>query len=402
MESEGNKDSGNDSPTEQKGIFSSPELSVNSENLEEIKPELSEENKSRIASAFAQTDATQKHDQLSEQMAEQDAMSGTVIPADGIGNNSTTSTATGDIRIPGAKKKSKWLLVLAGLALLAVIGGAVAWLVLGRKDSSGGETIQELYANFMSYINNSPDGDYIYDASKASNGSTAGGPPQTDDPSEAESLEGQPEDQNEPDNIDDTPSLEPNADNSNDRSQRFILIADSWLGKDELNHYYDEVGKRYNKFIDKARNSENQAIKSISDANFNIFPAVFTIIKQSTIESGIAQYVYNEDIAGADKYINEILPAESSQELVNTMMSDFSADLRQTVSVYEIYNYGGCLSEDGVVWSCATDLGNSTAENANLKATEHLDDAMAIAEKYQMLAFSQLDALAKLVGSSNE
>lgn len=57
------------------GIFSSPDLSVNSENLGEIKPELSNENKSRIASAFAQTDATQKQDQLSEQMADQDAMS---------------------------------------------------------------------------------------------------------------------------------------------------------------------------------------------------------------------------------------------------------------------------------------------------------------------------------------
>lgn len=401
MKEENQPSDGNAAKTPQ-GIFSSSDLSVNSENLEEIKPELSDENKSRIASAFAQTDATQKHDQLADQMAEQNAVSGTVLPAGSFGNNSTTSTATGDIHIPGAKKKSKLPLVLAALALIVVIGGVVAWLVLGRKNSNGGETIQELYANFMDYINNSPDGDYIYDASKASNGSTAGGPPQTDDPSEAGPLVGQSEDQNEPDNINDNPSPEPDADNSNDRSQRFILIADSWLGKNELNHYYDEVGKRYNKFIDKARNSENQAIKSIADANFNIFPAVFIIIKQSAIESSIAQYVYNEDIAGADKYINEILPAESSQELVNTMMSDFSAYLHQTVSVYEIYNYGGCLSEDGVVWSCATGLENSTAENANLKATEHLDDAMAIAEKYQMLAFSQLDALAKLVGSSNE
>lgn len=120
--------------TTPQGIFSSPDLAVNSENLEDIKPELSDENKSRIASAFAMTDATQKHDQLADQMAsqDQDAVSGTVLPAGvgGFGSNSTASTATGDIRMPGAKKKSKLPLILLALVVLAAVGGGVAWMLL--------------------------------------------------------------------------------------------------------------------------------------------------------------------------------------------------------------------------------------------------------------------------------
>lgn len=126
------------------GIFSSGELAVNSENLDAIKPELSEENKSRIASAFGKTDATRKHEQLSEQMAEQDAISGTVLPAGSFGggagrasSNTTASTATGDIRLPGRKKKSKLpLLALAVVVVLAVVAG-VWWM--GRNNNSQNE-----------------------------------------------------------------------------------------------------------------------------------------------------------------------------------------------------------------------------------------------------------------------
>lgn len=167
MESEGNKGSSGDSPVEQKGIFSSPDLSVNSENLNDIKPELSEENKSRIASAFAKTDATQKQDQLAEQMSEQDAISGTVLPAGALGSangaglnsNSTASTATGDIRLTGVKKKSKLPLVLAALALIAVIGGVAAWLVLGRSGQSSNQpvTAKEAFSAYVDYLKNGPE-----------------------------------------------------------------------------------------------------------------------------------------------------------------------------------------------------------------------------------------------------
>lgn len=161
MENEGNSESGNIPPVGQQGIFSTPDLSVNSEKLEEIKPELSEDDKLRIASAFGKTDATRRHDQLSEQ----GAISGTVIPA----SNATASTATGDIKIPGVKKKSKApLLILAAVTVLAAVAGGVWWVMGGEENSDNPASLKTAfnqYANFFLYnseSDNSLEGLYQY------------------------------------------------------------------------------------------------------------------------------------------------------------------------------------------------------------------------------------------------
>lgn len=146
-----------DQPAAPQGIFSSGDLAVHSENLDAIKPELSDENKSRIASAFAQTDATQKHDQLADQMADQDAISGTVLPA-GSFSNATASSASGDIRLPGRKKKSKLpLLVLAAVVVLAVVAGGVWWVMRNNGGDSGQPTTalsatEEAFAKYANYL----------------------------------------------------------------------------------------------------------------------------------------------------------------------------------------------------------------------------------------------------------
>lgn len=118
-------------PNSQQGIFSSPELSVNSENLDQIKPAVSADNQSRISSAFAQTDASASRDQLTAQMNAQAGSptsapiaSGALVPA-----NTTSSTASGDIRLPGTKKKSKLPLILACLAVVAAIAGITYFIV---------------------------------------------------------------------------------------------------------------------------------------------------------------------------------------------------------------------------------------------------------------------------------
>jgi len=119
-------------PQAPQGIFSSGDLAVHSENLDAIKPELSDENKSRIASAFAQTDATQKHDQLADQMAEQDAVSGDVIPA----TNATTSTITGDIQLPGKRGKRKWPVLVLAVIVLAVVAGGAWWMMRNGRNQN--------------------------------------------------------------------------------------------------------------------------------------------------------------------------------------------------------------------------------------------------------------------------
>lgn len=391
-------------PAAPQGIFSSGDLAVNSENLEEIKPQLSDENKSRIASAFAQTDATQKRDQLSDQMADQDAISGTVLPAGAsFGSNATASSATGDIRIPGAKKKSKFpLLALAAVVVIAVVAGGVWWAMKGEKND---ETLQSLYASFMDYINNGPDGDYTYDGAANSIGDTGEtAPPQSDDsePSTA------PQDDSEPNSIDanaeeSTRDTDGETDNNeSDRSQRFIFVADDWLSGNDLASYYAEVDARYNRFIEKARNSENQAIKTAANANYNIFPAVFTTMQLNTIEYKITQLIYSGNMAEAESYVAQLAPAESQQEPVNTMMAGFLAYLRQMIPVYEIYKQEGCLFVDAVDWGCVAELENSTAEYAILEATERLENAMSLAETYQKIVFSQLVSFGDLIKEAYE
>ncbi len=116
MDHEGNRNSDKNTSDEQGGgIFSTPELSVNTENLPAAEAELSEDNKSRIAAAFQGTEASQKQAEAREM--NEAALARSDIP----------STATDDIKLPGGKKKHRKapLIILAVLALLAVSGGIV-------------------------------------------------------------------------------------------------------------------------------------------------------------------------------------------------------------------------------------------------------------------------------------
>ncbi len=104
-------------------------------------------------------------------MSEQDAISGTVLPA----NNSTASTATGDIRMPGVKKKSKLPLILLALVVLAAVGGGVAWMLLGKSNTPSASTspLAEAeksfakYANYLLYGEDKDTFDGEYDSTKS-------------------------------------------------------------------------------------------------------------------------------------------------------------------------------------------------------------------------------------------
>ncbi|MEY8388110.1 hypothetical protein AALC17_12580 [Oscillospiraceae bacterium 38-13] len=313
MESEGNKDSGNDLPAEQKGIFSSSELSVNSENLEEIKPELSEENKLRIASAFAQTDATQKHDQLSEQMAGQDAVSGTVIPAGGFGSNSnsTASTATGDIRIPGVKKKSKWPLVLAALVILAAVSGVVAWLVIGKPPTNGQKTPSQLFEDYKNYLVVGPE-----------QSSTA-------------------------------------AEENTTPSQVWFLfrLPESELTVDEQEAYIAELKNKYAEFknacsgqICEQLNSYGQILTLALTA-----PSIDIYVSQLTQE-----YIQNGSEV-AYTYIQSVTNFDSQSTLAISIFSALDRLLSTGLSLLEVYQTEGCIVDGVMDSACETALNDNQA-----------------------------------------
>ena len=122
------------------GIFSTPELTVNTENAAVEGTELSDENKSRIAAAFQSTDATQKQQ-------EAQAMNAAALAASDI-----PSTATGDIKLQGEKKRrKKWPVVVLLVLLLALIGGGV-WYWLQGQQSNETPKNQKLLKRLFQFI----------------------------------------------------------------------------------------------------------------------------------------------------------------------------------------------------------------------------------------------------------
>lgn len=111
------------------GIFSTPDLTIESENIpanvggapviDETAGTPSSDNSSRIASAFANTDATSQLQDVNAIMQSR--------------SNMTTSTATGDIKLaPSTKPKSKAPLIIIVLLVLAGVGALVWATVTGR------------------------------------------------------------------------------------------------------------------------------------------------------------------------------------------------------------------------------------------------------------------------------
>lgn len=395
MENEGNKTSGNNSstePTPQQGIFSSPDLSVNSENLEEIKPELSEGNKSRIASAFAKTDATQKQDQLSEQMAENDAISGTVIPAGGAGfdganagpngfgsaglagaSNATASTATGDIRLAGVKKKSKLPLVLAALVVLAVVGGVAAWLVLGRKDNnpsqattplSATETAFAKYANYLLYGEEKTTFDGEYDSSHS------------------------------------------------------YLLNQQLDAENYDQTYWDEASELLDKTTEALAQADDPAKDQLTNA-FNNYRQNFNFVKYYKRTGAPDEDALRGTFmtSGMDGIATSLKDFYAGFSLLNSGAAQAYADqsiqrYTDMMGIYQLYNELGCV-QDGVIneSACATpsveqqsrmmNLSESLARNARAASTT-LENAVRYVESYCWDLDNWLKNPATLEGEANE
>lgn len=148
----------------QGGIFSTPDLTISAENLPpevtngasapEVAAAHTASNQSRIAAAFAKTDAT------AQQQSVEDAMQ--IIP----NSNLTSSSATGDIKLqPTPKKRSKLPVILVAIVGIALAGVAVALQFLNggsttnvaallREHQESLAAVEEIYSSaFYSELN---------------------------------------------------------------------------------------------------------------------------------------------------------------------------------------------------------------------------------------------------------
>ena len=132
----------------QPGIYSTPDLTVNPENIVLTGEVVSDSNQERIAAAFTQTGASNRARAIAR--ANQTFRASVPFP----------STITGDIQLqPSTQRKRKLpLVMIAAVAILAVIGGVVYAVVRGNIGKSSPipaatvETAKEQFDQFATYM----------------------------------------------------------------------------------------------------------------------------------------------------------------------------------------------------------------------------------------------------------
>ena len=145
------------------GIFSTPELTVDSENVPDPNV-ISDDDKSRVATVFQKTDASARRHAAEAAAARQRAIAEEMNEA-ALAAADIPSTATGDIKLPGGKKKHKKapLIIILALLVLAVGGGFfAAWQMgwIGKENTSGNESValtreeaaERAFARYASFV----------------------------------------------------------------------------------------------------------------------------------------------------------------------------------------------------------------------------------------------------------
>ncbi len=136
-DNDANKNAQNNSASRQ-GIFSTPELTVNSENITQ---QNNEETKSRVASIFANTDAGKQAQKLN------DAMDAQTVPA------------TEDLVIQNEpKKKSKLPIILLILVLVAAGVGGLVWVLMNNIRVEPVMTARRAFSEYREYLVAGPEG----------------------------------------------------------------------------------------------------------------------------------------------------------------------------------------------------------------------------------------------------
>lgn len=146
MDGHDNKDDGARDGSAAQGIFSTPELTVDTEKITQQNNSAKEKN--RVASIFANTDAGRQAQNINDAMV------------------TSSAPATEDIVIRNEpKKRGKVLVIVAIVILLAAVGGGVGWLVINSLSNKGNSTITfddvktqfNKYSNYVLYGNEKDD-----------------------------------------------------------------------------------------------------------------------------------------------------------------------------------------------------------------------------------------------------
>lgn len=140
------------------GIFSTPELTVDSENVPDPNA-ISDDDKSRVAAVFQKTDASARRHAAEAAAARERAIAEEMNEA-ALAAADIPSTATGDIKLAGEKKKRKKAPLIIIFLILAVMAGGVYFFLTNNTNNEAKVEVSSLdevkvafarYANFLLY-----------------------------------------------------------------------------------------------------------------------------------------------------------------------------------------------------------------------------------------------------------
>lgn len=291
----GSQSSAGDTNTERRGIFSTPELTVDTEKIAGSTEAAAEASRAKIASIFANTETGRQSQRLNDAMV------------------ANSQPATEDIVINNSpKKKRRWPIVLVILALVAVAGGVLTFFLTQMRPSPSAATPLSLFEDYINYAKYGPQGDST-----------------SEDTSQANAV-----------------------------SWYIDGLHDMGLTMDEISSYLTELDKRYQNFLkvdihdglaDDGLVLHQRLLSALSDY-YSLDRFESEVVNKYLHEGDNAAQQYIEEVAPA-----AAMQSNESENILDMAKSLEHNYLNARLSVLRRYKVHGCITEAELDIACTLD-----------------------------------------------
>lgn len=340
MEGPDNDANKNSNSTTSGGIFSTPDLTVDANNLAQPTPS---NDKNRIASLFANTKTGRESQRLNDAM--------------GMNNVNNSQPLEGDLVIQNnPKKKSKLPLILLVIVLLAAVIGVTSWIIISNHSRDQGvatedapATMQEAFDRLSDLIENGPE----------------------------------------------------NLREVNTSGQWFLYsLNDLGLADTERKDYLTDLRKNlkyYEEFVHKGHDATLQ--EQTTNFSYTLNSMINALDLTSLANEVLDKFVADGSNA-AYSYINAIVdedaevrrgPSYSTDQLIHQYLSG-------QLSLIELYDKSGCIDNGNIDYSCVVDTGDTNNTLATLQWSQD-DTRKSINSNLPALQSQLRSALSTLINS---
>lgn len=380
----------NDTPVSGGAIFSDPNLTIEKDAIPEefggadagdvadapATTAAASDDASRVAAAFASTDASQNK---------------SLIPSGA--NAVTQSTATGDIKLGKTprRKRSKIPLIIIGIGVVAIIAIVVILLVAQK-----GEVAGDPQSNFEAYYK------LVVEGPSDDSAST--------DEEEGENEESDEIETDDGDDVNDIlviQDVDNDGNDSNDENDYMPIVATDEGGSDDeeeetwyflrgdftavdnADHdaYIGDVRSAYQAYLGSLSAGESE-LKSESELYQGLLMAVIATSDMERIAQKAAELYLAQGKPVAEEYVgSQIMPVQD--ETANMVMISLVDYFENYIKMLEIYRSADCIEADGSISECEKEevYGNANfveyEENMNWAADLISDNLSAVKSDFK-------------------